>query len=465
MPAIVDISPPFAPESIKAGETGTVAFDLVNVTDRMLHASVAPLPAPGDQGPVPAWLTIEGESTFRLARAETKRVTVALVPPKGDPGAASFRLKVFDVAMPEENNAFSDTVTVAVTPTAEDRPPFPWKIPAAVAAIVLLLAIAGSAAWYILGDREPETQPVTLTMPNVLGFPLDTARTMLTDAGITQPPEVSTPLDMAADGTVQGQAPPAEFVVEPTTATILRVPRLPPAVPDVGGQTIDEARETLANAGIHSDYVVVGGQVFTPAVEPGRVVRQSPAGGAAPSTGQQVTLTLSRSADTAIIPFDPTWNGEQARAAMQERGFTNVAIVEDANALGKEPGRIVRTTPAGGQSVSEDTPIQVFVQSPTANIPNFANRVIPNDELTRLQSIFNVTTVWRNPRDTNRDPNFVFSQSPTGMTPRGADLRMDINPWGFIINPDLVLQLQDFRVLDQPVISPVPTPDIRRLPQ
>jgi beta-lactam-binding protein with PASTA domain len=460
MPAIVNISPPFAPESIKAGETGTVAFDLVNVTERMLHASVAPLPAPGDQGPVPAWLTIDGESTFRLARAETKRVTVALAPPKGDPGAARFRLKVFDVAMPEENNAFSDTVTVAVTPSAPDKPPFPWKIPAAV---VLLLAVAGGAAWYFL-FREPETPPVTLTMPNVLGFPLDTARTMLTDAGITQPPEVSRPLDMAADGTVQGQAPPAEFVVEPTTTTILQVPRLPPAVPDVRGQTIDEARQTLANAGIWSDFVVVGGQVFNPSVEPGRVVSQSPSGGAAPSTGQQVTLTLSRSADTAIIPFNPSWNGEQARAAMQERGFTNVTIVEDANALGKEPGRIVRTNPAGGQSVQEDTPIQVFVQSPTANVPNFANMVIPDDALTRLNSIFNVTINWRNPRDTNRDPNFVFSQSRKGMTPRGADLRMEINPFGFIFNPDIVLQLQDFRVLDQPVMSPVPTPDLQLRP-
>ena len=120
---------------------GDVTFAVRNDLPRALEARAIVVP---DSGAPNAWFALDGPEPRFFQPDETHRYTVRIgVPPTTRPGTYSFHLVQVGVEVPDEDFARGPSVTFQVPeppPTARRR--IPWTVPAAVAAVVLVAAIA-----------------------------------------------------------------------------------------------------------------------------------------------------------------------------------------------------------------------------------------------------------------------------------------------------------------------------------
>ncbi len=128
-------------------------------------------------------------------------------------------------------------------------------------------------------------QPITV--PDVTGTPVDEARSTLTDRGLqvrTGPRQFST---TAAKGSVASQDPANGTLFRGDTVTLVvsKGPEMV-TVPDVQSMQVDEAQQTLEQAGFTVQVNRVLGGFF------GTVRSQDPAGGTRAPKGSTVTITV-----------------------------------------------------------------------------------------------------------------------------------------------------------------------------
>lgn len=146
-------------------------------------------------------------------------------------------------------------------------------------------------------------------VPNVLGMTQSEASTALTQAGLKLGDVTKVYSSQGPKGTVVVQAPAAELKVESGSAVAVAIsqgPKPPPgpaavAVPNVSGQTKDQAVSTLTSAG----FTVVVEQVSSTTVPAGTVIDQSPTGGVLTQAGSTVTIVVSTGAPTPAPSGSP----------------------------------------------------------------------------------------------------------------------------------------------------------------
>jgi beta-lactam-binding protein with PASTA domain/predicted Ser/Thr protein kinase len=164
--------------------------------------------------------------------------------------------------------------------------------------VILALAALGLAAFFLVRSLLPP--PTELVgVPNVVGEPEDDAVDTLEDAGFGV--QVDTEFDPEVRrGLVISQDPPAGDRVEEGTEVTLVVSRGPPpeVVPNVVGQTEEDAGEILVEAGF-----VVG--TVTPREsdeDEGIVLEQDPPGDSEARPGAAVNLVVSSGPATVAVP-------------------------------------------------------------------------------------------------------------------------------------------------------------------
>ncbi len=380
MAAIVQIDQPVTTVAVRAGERQTIAFDIVNVAGRTLN--VVATGVPGDGGAVPGWITVDGERTLRLGPNETRKVALGLAPPATAPaGELPVRLKVYEVSMPEENNGFSETVTVTVTPAPPAPPKRPWKAIAAIAAVLALLVAGGGWLAYDQLTRQ--------YMPAVEGQSLADAQQALAERGVPADRiSITHTIDPNADGTVTDQSPAADTPLDDEVGITLTVPRLP-VMPDLAGMTLDEANMALEEAGVDPTTVAIG---RAPGRQSGRMVAQEPAAGTELAPGTEVSLKLS----ALIMQLVEGATLEGARAHLEEAGFSwSVVTVERPISL--DAGDLITSqTPGPGVVMGQNSPITLVVprlpEMPdvTGHLPTRARAMLRRagipDELVTVES-------------------------------------------------------------------------------
>jgi membrane peptidoglycan carboxypeptidase len=118
-------------------------------------------------------------------------------------------------------------------------------------------------------------------------------------------------------------------------------------VPDVTGQSVDAATESLRAAGFGTQV----GEPVQSGVEAGLVASTSPGGGSYVSTGSTITIRPSSGepeAPAATVPNVVGSAPDAARAALASAGYTTVAENCTADPKGKEPGVVTAQNPAAG---------------------------------------------------------------------------------------------------------------------
>ncbi len=310
-------------------------------------------------------------------------------------GAAGASTRVMD--QPSE-----PTGPTRVAPPPHELPPrrrWPWVVGGlgvvALVAVVLALVLSGGGA-------------STTTVPDVEGLQLVDAARAIRDADLS--PEIdNVQRDGVEPGTAIGTDPPAGTELDKGDTVILRVsvgPETAP-VPRVTGETIEDARRILTQAG----FEVRVQREASEDVEAGSVISQTPRAGDEAAPGSDVVLVVSTGAEQVAVPSVAGRTQDVADGLLRGQGF-GVSVVEQATDE-SSPGTVIAQSPAAGARVDSGTTvtITVAVAVPTETVPNVVGQTAANAQTALSNAGFNpisTTAASDEPEGT------VISQLPSG---------------------------------------------------
>jgi serine/threonine-protein kinase len=161
-------------------------------------------------------------------------------------------------------------------------------------------------------------------------------------------------------------SPPAGASVERGTTVTVRLSRgpEPAAVPDVTGETEENARSELEGAGLQVEVE----REESEEAEPGVVLAQDPAGGTEVEPGTTVTVTVSEAPPPTEVPDVLGLAEADARGQLQAAGFT-VRVREEETTTEAEDGLVIDQSPAGGETREEGTRVTVAIGAFTPEEP------------------------------------------------------------------------------------------------
>jgi serine/threonine-protein kinase len=218
-------------------------------------------------------------------------------------------------------------------------------------------------------DPEPGTQleegsEVTITVssgattgviPQVSGATLEAATAALNQACFTNVASEEAPHDVAPAGTVFGVTPAEGNEVACSTAITLTVSQGQRTIPDVTGQTVAAASNTLGQAGFTAGQTQ---EEPSTSLAAGLVIRTNPAAGSPAAQGTEVALIVSSGPPPIAVPDvtgDPV---DDAVAALEGAGF--VAEVQNPCDPDEE-GTVQTQNPSGGASAAPGSTVRLVL--------------------------------------------------------------------------------------------------------
>ncbi|CAM5405319.1 non-specific serine/threonine protein kinase OS=Streptomyces tendae OX=1932 GN=pknB PE=4 SV=1 [Streptomyces tendae] len=217
-----------------------------------------------------------------------------------------------------------------------------------------------------VGDRIRKNDSVSLTvsdgpdtvkLPDVSGYKLDKARTLLEDEGLEPGMVTRAFSDEVAKGFVISTKPRSGTTVRAGSAVALVVSKGSPIdVPDVTGDDLDEARAELEGAGLK--VKVADGQVNSE-YDSGQVARQTPEPGGRAAEGDTVTLTVSKGPRMIEVPDVVGDSVDDAKGKLQDAGFE---VDEDRGLLGLFGDTVKKQSVDGGDTAPEGSTVTITIR-------------------------------------------------------------------------------------------------------
>ncbi|MFF9145370.1 Stk1 family PASTA domain-containing Ser/Thr kinase [Streptomyces sp. NPDC014861] len=215
------------------------------------------------------------------------------------------------------------------------------------------------------GERVRSHATVTLTLsrgpeivkvPNLKNKPLDEAKRILAEQGLA-PGVVTTEFSTTvAQGAVIGSDPEPGTERAPDSAVALLVSKGAPVdVPDVTGETVDDATATLREAGL--DVSVAPERIHSPE-DAGAVAAQSLAEGSRAAKGDAITLTVSKGPRQVEVPDVVGMSTDEAREELEAAGF-EVKVEKDFPFLGDE---VTGQSVEGGEAAPEGSTVAITIK-------------------------------------------------------------------------------------------------------
>lgn len=175
--------------------------------------------------------------------------------------------------------------------------------------------IRGNDSVSLVLSRGPEI----VTVPDVHGVALAGARRSLEKRGLVPGMVTKEFSDDVSAGEVVRTEPEAGAERHADSAVALVVSKGSPVdVPDVTGESVDDATAELEDAGL--EVVVAPGRINSPEDE-GTVARQSVEEGAEAAEGDTVTLTVSKGPQMIDVPDVTGKDVDDARGELEDAGF------------------------------------------------------------------------------------------------------------------------------------------------
>lgn len=282
-----------------------------------------------------------------------------------------------------------------VRPVASRRRVWPWV----VAALALLaLALGGAYGLGLFEGRVP--------VPRVIGMTEDEAVATLREAGLTTG-DVETDFDDEAEpGTVLGQDPGPDELVERGRAVDLVVSRgrEQVEVPDLTGAAEADAEAELQRLG----FRVRTQREHSSSVDADHVIRTVPEGGVTTNKGDTVTLVVSRGVETKRVPDVTGRSSADARRALEAEGF-RVRVQGEYHDTVRQ-GQVISQTPSANSLVDAGATVTITVSrgKQLVKVPEVRQKTEAKatDELRKAGLSVQVTYV---PNDAD---DVVISQDP-----------------------------------------------------
>ena len=208
-----------------------------------------------------------------------------------------------------------------------------WWVFAAIVAV----AVAAAAAFMF-------TRPAMVSMPLVVGKDLQTATTIIANAGVTGSPSVQRVESAKPRGQVIRQEPLAGERIPEDRDIVLVISDGPGsvAVPSVAELKEDDAAGVLKKAG----FKVVKREKSDPDVKAGVVISTDPAAGTNLERGSEVAMIVSSGAEKMAIPSVVGQDIADARTALAAAGF--VVRTEKKTTADQPEGTVLSQSPTAG---------------------------------------------------------------------------------------------------------------------
>jgi len=189
-----------------------------------------------------------------------------------------------------------------------------------------------------------------VAIPKVTGRSLTDAEAALKDAGFGVEVQRRYDENVAKD-VVLATRPVGRAPRYSTVTLIVSDGKQPIPIPNVGGQSYDDAVAAINNAG----FTPVRGDAFSDTVPSGTVIGTDPKGGGTAQPGTQVRIIVSKGPDVVTVPSVRGLSLDAASAKLQEAGLTS------AVSGAYRPGATVRATdPPAGTSVKRGSTVTLF---------------------------------------------------------------------------------------------------------
>ncbi len=202
-------------------------------------------------------------------------------------------------------------------------------------------------------------------VPDLVGQTADYAEAKLAELELEperQPDQYS---DTVPAGSVMSQDPPAGTEVQKGSRVkyvVSKGPEPPAAVtvPDLGGLTVEEARDRLAASGLALGSV---SEVYSSSIPAGEVISQNPAAGQSVDEGTAVSIVVSKGPEPPSTVTVPSVVGKTEAAAGAEisaAGLTPVTNPVPAPTPA-DVGKVISQNPAAGADVSPGSTVVIDV--------------------------------------------------------------------------------------------------------
>ena len=275
-----------------------------------------------------------------------------------------------------------------------------------VALGLLLLLIAGVGAAFALGLFGGG-----VPVPNVVGRPLAQATTTLTTSGLRlgKVSYSGTSVAGVADGSVVSEDPVAgSKVATGTPVSLVIAGQQVLQVPDVTGQSLTQATETLEGVGL-----VVGtvSRVPTSTAAPDTVLSETPAAGQSVPHGSTVTLTVAAAPVSAQVPNVVGLTSAAASSSLSAAGFLVQVQTQSSSTVASDV--VISQSPVGGTSSTASSTVTIVVSTgtgvTTAIVPGVVGKKLADAVAALVAADFKVATVSQTATGT---ADHVTSQSP-----------------------------------------------------
>ncbi len=213
--------------------------------------------------------------------------------------------------------------------------------------------VRGSGSVSLTVSKGPET----VRVPDLDGYRLDKARSLLEDEGL-EPGMVTRELsDSVPRDAVISTEPGKGTEVRAGTAVKLTVSKGSPVdVPDLTGDDPEDARAELEEAGLKVE--IADGRVHSEH-DAGKVARQTPGAGGEAAEGDTVTLTLSKGPEMVEVPDVVGDSVDEARDKLEGAGF---GVKEDRGLLGLFGDTVKEQSVDGGETAPKGSTITLRIR-------------------------------------------------------------------------------------------------------
>ncbi|MES5823038.1 Stk1 family PASTA domain-containing Ser/Thr kinase [Streptomyces sp. RG80] len=199
--------------------------------------------------------------------------------------------------------------------------------------------------------------PDTVKLADLKGYRLDKAKNRLENDGL-EPGMVTREFsEDVIKGFVISTDPEAGTTLRAGSAVALVVSKGSPVdVPDVTGESLEDAKADLAEAGLK---VKVASQQVNSEYDKGLVAAQTPQDGSEAAEGDTVTLTISKGPELVEVPDVVGDSVDDAKSALEGAGFE---VDEDRGILGLFGDTVKSQSVEGGQTAPKGSTITIEIR-------------------------------------------------------------------------------------------------------
>jgi serine/threonine protein kinase len=325
-------------------------------------------------------------ATAVLSGTALSNAPTAIVPPRRPPAGAPPSYRYAD-------------------PPARRRPVWPWLL------ALLLVVLAGVAGWYAFGKiQDTLSGSGSVSVPDVVPLKEDLAIARLQSKGLTYTLRRE-PNETQKEGKVFRQDPAAGVRLDKGGNVDIYVSTGPPKVevPDVKGQSRDEAVSTLSSLGLEVKVLAVFSQE-----EANTVIAQSPSAHTTVVKGSTVHINVSKGHQPLTVPSVVGQLYDSAAGQLQGEGF---AVARKDVASNQPKDVVISQEPAGGADLARGGTVTLFVSKgpKESTIPDVTSYDEDSATQTLEQSGFSVDVQDQDTTDPSLD-GIVISQDPPGGT-------------------------------------------------